>query len=87
MQQHSLLKNLPPLDRQTDALLDRQTDRQTDGLLDRQTDRQTDCQKDDSKEQWTNPQKDKSRWKKGNEDEQIMLSVAHQPVAPMKFHC
>ena len=29
MQQHSLLKNLPPLDRQTDGLLDRQTDRQT----------------------------------------------------------
>ena len=82
MQQHSLLKNLPPLDRQTDGLLDRQTDRQTA----RQTDRQTDCQKDDSKEQWTNPQKDKSRWKKGNEDEQIMLSVAHQSVAPMKFH-
>ena len=41
MQQHSLLKNLPPLDRQTDGLLDRQTDRQTDRLLDRQTDRQT----------------------------------------------
>ena len=60
--------------------------RQTDRWTARQTDRQTDCQKDDSKEQWTNPQKDKSRWKKGNEDEQIMLSVAHYSVAPMKFH-
>ena len=53
----------------------------------RQTDRQTDCLTDDSKEQQTNPQIDTSRWKKENEDEQIMLSVAHQPVAPMKFHC
>ena len=77
MQHHSLFKNLPQ--KKTSKTYFRQTDRWTA--------RQTDCQKDDSKEQWTNPQKDKSRWKKGNEDEQIMLSVAHQPVAPMKFHC
>ena len=42
-----------------------QTDRQTDRQTGRQTDRQSEwhCKL--------------SRWKKGNEDEQIMLSVAH----------
>ena len=47
MQHHSLFKNLPPLDRQTD----RQTARQMTG--------------------WKNGQT--HRWKKGNEDEQIIL--------------
>ena len=47
MQHHSLLKNLLPLDRQTD----RQTARQMTG--------------------WKNGQT--HRWKKGNEDEQIIL--------------
>ena len=46
---------------------DRETDRQTDRQTNKQTDKQTETEL---------PCK-LSTWKKGNEDEQIMLSVAH----------
>ena len=46
---------------------DRQTDRQTDKQTDKQTDRQTDRQTDNLSDTKL------SRWKKGNEEEQIIL--------------
>ena len=49
--------------------MSRQRDRQTNKQTDKQTETELPCKL--------------STWKKGNEDEQIMLSVAHQPMAPM----
>ena len=51
------------IERQTDKQTDRQTDRQTNKQTDKQTETELPCKL--------------STWKKGNEDEQIMLSVAH----------
>ena len=52
--------------------MSRQRDRQTNKQTDKQTETELPCKL--------------STWKKGNEDEQIMLSVAHQPMAPMTFY-
>ena len=51
----------------TNEQIERQTDKQTDRQTNKQTDKQTETEL---------PCK-LSTWKKGNEDEQIMLSVAH----------
>ena len=52
--------------------MSRQRDRQTNKQTDKQTETELPCKL--------------STWNKGNEDEQIMLSVAHQPMAPMTFY-
>ena len=56
--------------------LDRGERRNLHKRADRQTNRQTE----------TELHCTLSWLKKGNEDEQIMLSVAHKPMAPMTFH-